>query len=358
MIRNKLNNISPKKLGYIPALDGLRAIAVFLVMLLHAHFQLGRNGSLGVDIFFALSGFLITTLLLEEHTSNGRISLKGFYIRRTFRLFPALYFMLLIVWLYAIFFALKSFKPIILDEIFASSIYMHNISYVWGCKSIILGHTWSLGVEEQFYFIWPLVLIIALRFFSVNKLLFMLLFFIPFIWVIKVLNFVPILHGLIHESLFIGCLFALLRWTGKVSGLPNPIVILSFLLLLIVGILPLSFYQTLFHNNLRSIAGLVTMFVILGLVENPNSILNRLLSARIFVYLGKISYALYLWHLPVFRWFSWHSTLPPAIAFISKFAITFVLAIVSLELIEKRSVRIGRILSNKFVSKPTNDSAG
>src|SRR5688572_31370589 len=91
-------------LGYVPALDGLRAIAVILVMLTHANFQLGENGILGVDIFFALSGFLITTLLIEENFRRGHISLFGFYTRRAFRLFPALYIILVLILLYALVF--------------------------------------------------------------------------------------------------------------------------------------------------------------------------------------------------------------------------------------------------------------
>lgn len=347
-MKEEIVNINIEKLGYIPALDGLRAIAVFLVMLLHAHFQFGNGGSLGVDIFFALSGFLITTLLLEEYYNNGRISLIGFYLRRTFRLFPALYLMLLIILLYSIFFAQSFTDDVIINEIFTSAIYMYNISYLWECKSLILGHTWSLAVEEQFYFIWPFTLLIALRCLNFNKLLYGLFFFIIIIWFVKLLKIIPILNALVFESLFIGCLFALLRWKIKTLRISNFITNSAFLLLVLVGIFPLSIPVTLFNNDFRGIFGIISAFLILGLVQNKDSILSTILGSRFFVYFGKISYALYLWHLPVFRWFLWHSTLPPHINFILKFIVTFILAIVSLELIEKKSIKIGRKLSDRY----------
>ncbi|MES2411378.1 MAG: acyltransferase [Bacteroidota bacterium] len=342
----------PPSLGYVPSLDGLRAIAVLMVMLLHAHFQLGKGGGLGVDMFFALSGFLITTLLLEENQKNNRISLGSFYIRRTFRLFPALYFMLLVVLIYALVFSNGAKQIIILKEVFASGVYVNNISYLWDFESLILAHTWSLGVEEQFYFVWPLLLMLSLRFLSPNKLLLALLFFIPLIWMIKITDYFPILWGLIHESLFIGCLFALLRWTGRLPvKIPNLVTLLFFIAAIVIGVFPITVYHDLVEYNLRFVGGLLSIIIIIGLVDASNSMLSKLLSSRFLVFIGKISYALYLWHVPVFRWFAWHSTLPASVAFILKFVVTFLIAIVSLELIEKRSMKIGRILSKKLAVK-------
>lgn len=349
--------MSPENLGYVKPLDGLRAIAVIMVMFMHAHFQLGKNGSLGVDIFFALSGFLITTLLLEEQRSTNQISLLSFYIRRTFRLFPALYVMLLLVLTYVLLFGNIETRSDILDEIYSSSLYLNNISWIWGWgdKGIILGHTWSLAVEEQFYLIWPIIIVLSLRFFSPKKLTIGLAFFIPFVWVLKFNGHYPIISSLMHESLLIGCLAALLRWTGKMPlFIPHSLTIIVFIFLLVVGIFPVPGYWDLFKLNGRSIGGLLTVIVILGLIGNPIGVLGRVLSSRIPVYIGKISYALYLWHLPVFRWFLWHSTLPPAIAFLAKFSATFVLAIVSLGLIEKRSIRLGKRISQMLLMKNIN----
>ena len=270
-----MNIIFFNRIGYIPALDGLRAIAVFLVMLLHAHFQFGKGGSIGVDIFFALSGFLITTLLLEEYYNNERISLIGFYLRRTFRLFPALYLMLLIILLYTIFFAQSFTYDVIINEIFASAIYMYNISYLWECKSLILVHTWSLAVEEQFYFIWPFTLVIVLRYFTINKLFYGLLFFIVVIWFVKLLKINPILNALVFESLFIGCLFALLRWKIKTLRISNFITNSAFLLLVIVGIFPLSIPVTLFNNDFRGIFGIIS--AVLDIIQSMCGFRSKIL---------------------------------------------------------------------------------
>lgn len=343
-----LNKDFPEKLGYIASLDGLRAFAVIMVMLMHAHFQLGKNGSMGVDMFFALSGFLITTLLLEENRVTNKISVKAFYIRRTFRLFPALYFMLSGILVYTIFFTTGTTQGIILKEILASSIYMYNVCWMWGFKQIMLGHIWSLGVEEQFYFVWPLIIILFLRFFSTNKLQIGLLFFIPIIWYVKFTKLFPIVNSLFYESLFIGCFFALLRWNRKLPNrIPNVITVLVFLLLIIVGIFPIPSFL---NNNSRFIVGILTMIVILGLVGEPNSNIGKLLSNRIVVFTGKISYALYLWHVPVFYWFFLYSALPPIVSMILKFLVTFILAIISSKWIEKKSIKVGQRLTKQLIT--------
>ena len=300
-------------------------------------------------MFFALSGFLITTLLLEENRATNKISLRAFYIRRTFRLFPALYFLLSLILVYALFFTIGTTKWIILKEIFASSFYMYNICWIWDFKQMLLGHTWSLGVEEQFYLFWPLIIILFLHYFSIYKLQIGLFFFIPMIWCLKFTNQFPIINSLFYESLFIGCLFALLRWNGNLPNrIPNAITVLVFLLLVFAGIFPIPVSNVIFGNNGRFIFGILTMIVILGLVGEPDCIVGKLLRNRILVFIGKISYSLYLWHLPVFRWFFLHSTLPPIVSFISKFFVTFVLAILSLQLVEKKSIKVGRRLSKRF----------
>lgn len=118
MLNQDLNKHFVKKnIGYVPALDGLRAIAVMLVLFTHANFFLGSNGFLGVDMFFVISGFLITTLLLEENNKKNKISLKAFYLRRTLRLFPALYFLCILVFFYAVFFKNGNEKTSIFQEV-------------------------------------------------------------------------------------------------------------------------------------------------------------------------------------------------------------------------------------------------
>lgn len=179
--------------------------------------------------------------------------------------------------------------------------------------------------------------------------------FIPFIWFLKFYYQNPYILALFHESLLIGCLFAILRWNSKLSSyISKNTTLIVFVTLLVIGIFPVPGYWELYNFNGRGIAGIFTMVVILGLVENPNSILGRVLSTKILVNIGKISYALYLWHVPVFKFYSLHSTLPPSITFIAKFVVTFILATLSYVLIEKKAIGFGRKLVKKADFKNTD----
>jgi len=154
---------SAVRLGYQPALDGVRALAIVLVVLFNAHAPPVFSGYVGVWIFFVLSGFLITGLLLEPLASHGRAELGAFYLRRFTRLFPPLAAMLLA---YAVFHLAvggrAAIEPIAYDVLFAAS-YAANWTYTFLGSPQALGHTWSLAVEEQFYFLWPLLLALAWR---------------------------------------------------------------------------------------------------------------------------------------------------------------------------------------------------
>lgn len=337
------------KLGYVASLDGLRAIAIGLVMLLHAHFYLGKNGQIGVAVFFTLSGFLITTLLLEEYQKTNRVSFLGFYIRRTMRLFPGLYVLLLFVVIYAILYKSIVDQEIIFKEALSAAFYVNNISWKWGWgnSALILGHTWSLACEEQFYLIWPWILLLAIKFRSLLKLQYFLFVFIAVSWIFKSKGIYPdIVSSIIQESIFIGCLGALLRWNNVVPQITTSLTIISLLIILIIGILPIHLPFNLFNP-----CAILTMIVILGLVNNSTTITNKILANSPMVFIGKISYSLYLWHVVVFRLFTWHSTLSPQISFVSKFLTTFVLATASFYLIENPATALGRKWSKKIENR-------
>ena len=347
-----MNNIkTPKPLGYIASLDGLRAIAVLLVMLIHANFKLGVNGGVGVSVFFALSGFLITTLLLEEYNKNGVISFKGFYIRRTMRLFPPLYVMLGFVLIYAYFFRSGTDQQIIFQDIISSALYVYNIAWYWGwcAKEILLYHTWSLGVEEQFYLLWPLILYFFIRKNKIKILQVVLLLFILSTFILKTADHFPYLAGsIIKESIFLGCATALLRWTGLFKSVSTFLSFLFLIIILTIGIMPYKFTSTEMVFNFCSI---LSCLIILHLAENRESIVSKILSNKSMVFIGKISYSLYLWHLPVFRVFAYHSTLPPLVSFVGKFILSFILAITSWYTIEKVTTAYGRSVSKKITER-------
>lgn len=165
----KLGSGTPQALGfrlsYRPELDGLRGISILLVFVHHFYHPVLPGGFLGVDIFFVLSGFLITSLLLQEWDSKGSINLRDFYIRRALRLMPALLALVLVLGVFAAFFlsgdgALLTYQGIWLTLSYVSN-WLYAFHYV--SPNNPLGITWSLAIEEQFYLLWPVILRFVLR---------------------------------------------------------------------------------------------------------------------------------------------------------------------------------------------------
>ncbi len=152
------------RLGYIPALDGIRAVAILLVMCVHANVPFIPGGFIGVDIFFVLSGFLITALLLKEFDEHAVIHFKKFYMRRILRLLPALVVMLITLNLLSLILLNAAERQSNLIDSFIALFYMSNWAFVFNLRPLFfLTHTWSLSIEEQFYILWPVVLLIILR---------------------------------------------------------------------------------------------------------------------------------------------------------------------------------------------------
>ncbi|MFM7224290.1 MAG: acyltransferase family protein, partial [Actinomycetota bacterium] len=163
-------------LGYLPGLDGLRAISILAVLFFHHYFIFGATrgfipgGFLGVEVFFVVSGYLITALILAERRTTGRVSLRDFWIRRARRLLPALYVMLAAVIAYSLLF-LPDTIPTLKGDTVAALTYTSNWWQIVAERSYfiaagrpeLLKHLWSLAIEEQFYLFWPLVLTFGLR---------------------------------------------------------------------------------------------------------------------------------------------------------------------------------------------------
>lgn len=149
-----------------PDIEGLRAIAVLLVVACHAGIPFLAGGYVGVDVFFVISGFLITHLLRAEYVAQRRLDWLGFYARRIRRLLPAFALMMAFVLLGLYLFASPLEQPLLLRSVLAAALYISNLHFSWqavdywsdGAKLDPLLHTWSLGVEEQFYLAWPLLL--------------------------------------------------------------------------------------------------------------------------------------------------------------------------------------------------------
>jgi peptidoglycan/LPS O-acetylase OafA/YrhL len=287
------------KLGYRPELDGVRALAIAPVVALHA-FGWPSEGSLGVDLFFVLSGFLITVLLLEERSSTGTISLRLFWRRRTVRLAPALLLMLAI---YAV--ATHGLHP---WAILFGATYVSNIANATAPAAIpwSLGHLWSLAQEEQFYLVWPLLLlgILKLRPQLLTRVLLALIAaaLVEEISLIALgaswqrLYFGPDVHS---QPILVGCLAGCVY---VANGLPRPIARHARLLgpllaaaVLALIVLPSGWSPFTATSPLR--IGFALTSALLVLVAATCAV--RALSTGPAVFVGRISYSVYLWHVPI-----------------------------------------------------------
>jgi peptidoglycan/LPS O-acetylase OafA/YrhL len=290
----------------IPGLDGLRALAVIAVVWHHSHpgyagFPLSHNGFLGVDVFFVLSGFLITTLLLQEERSTGGVSLIGFYIRRSLRIFPLYYAVLLLMAVFFVASTRSSNAAVFLTELPWHATYLSN----WVSLKSMMAITWSLSTEEQFYLVWPpLFAWLGLR--ALWPLLVVLLFnqginFGLFdAWMSKngfAVDSLPLLQ-ITFTPILLGVILAFgmqLRFIGRLkSSMP------TWALLVMLAI-ALSIANT--HGDIRgwprmlfhmAIAGLVALVVL-----KPNSLIVKLLEWKPLTHIGLVSYGVYLFHMLV-----------------------------------------------------------
>lgn len=295
-------------LGQIPALDGLRAIAVMVVIAYHGGWWGIDGGFIGVDLFFALSGFLITRLLIDEHMRKGGISLKKFYIRRALRLLPAVFAMVAVVWILA---AVLD-APRLEDRLGSRSLWA--LSYVANWHDVVththggpFSHLWSLSVEEQFYVVWPVVVFGLLKWRGVESVR-------RFAgWVSLLLASITAVRywgGTSGFRLYFGTeshgAIVLLAgsWLGaspKLLASIKPEIARMLLAVGVGGIVVFSFVEDRFnvvHLGFGYVPiTVISLAAVAGAVHNKNL---RALTWQPLQQIGKSSYAIYLWHIPMF----------------------------------------------------------
>ncbi len=315
---------SPFHLGYRPWLDGLRGIAILLVFIHHLqHFTIQSKpailtaGFLGVDVFFVLSGFLITCLLLEEWELVGTVSLSRFYLRRFLRLIPALVLFLAGVCVYAV----LVLSPEAAAETYWSSLYSLFYATNWinafriAPVSELLGHAWSLAMEEQFYLVWPFVLLALLRWRVARSLIIaLLLTFIALICVHRValVDSGAWMHRIYSapdtraDSLLIGCVAAMLvSWNliPTSRAFLRGLRVASFASVLIVIAYLGNLGEVGPDMTLRgvgfSVFGVAVAVLLIQITLERPRVAGSVLETRCLVWMGRVSYGIYLWHLPI-----------------------------------------------------------
>lgn len=295
--------------GYIPGLDGVRAFAVSVVLIAHVGFGHLIPGGFGVTVFFFISGFLITRLLLAERESAGRIDLARFYIRRFLRLLPALYTMLVLTALVLI---LMGDVPKLWESVAAFTYTMNYhyavLAFTQEARVAPWEHLWSLAVEEHFYLIYPLVLVIFRRHLGQALAVSALICLASLLWrltTLHVLDFPGKYNYAATEtrmdSIVWGCMLALSLhlfprarvWRALIGALPLAgaagVLVFCFL-----------FRDEAFRETFRySLQGGALFIGVLNLFFWPAlRPLVRVLDLGPVAWLGRISYGLYLWHMP------------------------------------------------------------
>lgn len=351
-----------KPAGRIPSLDGLRAISIAVVLAAHvsgtANLQLSpythmlsNVGPFGVKVFFVISGYLITTLLLKEEQRYGRISIGDFYLRRAFRIWPVAYLFILVV---AILASRGSLNLPSYNLVFASTFTMnHAPEGVWWT-----GHLWSLAVEEQFYVIWPPIFALC----SLRGRLVSCIAIVCLAPVFRIVSavYAPGISSVMAQSLLfvgdaiaIGCLLALLAPRLCESQLVKRTVGSNWFA--VVPIVALAMYSTLssslwpmFHAALGDSICLICVAATLWRVVNWNDPVSRLLNSRPFVTVGVLSYSLYIWQQLFLNKFSthWLNHFP------QNMVLTFITAAISYRFIEIPFLQLRNLLKGRLRSRP------
>ena len=316
-----------KKTKYLPSIDSLRAIAVIAVIIYHIDANYLPGGFLGVDLFFVLSGYLISSLIIKEYKSTGTVNLYNFYVRRARRLLPAVYFMITVVLIIITLFNGVLLKKSYLDALFGY-IYSSNWWYIFhkldyfdsfGSQSPFK-HLWSLAIEEQFYMFFPLIFLLFNRKSKSNNsnsklnknfiyvvLSLILVSLIAHILLFDINNINRIYFGTDTRafSLLVGVVGAILypmdrlsERTTKKDNMIYSIVSLVSILVLIGIMINTSEYNTWLYRGGFLLVAIIGLIIIIS-SGRQYTFMSKLLSFKPFVFIGKISYSLYLWHFPI-----------------------------------------------------------
>lgn len=340
---------------YTPALDGIRAFAVLLVLLFHAGVPFMGSGYLGVDVFFVLSGFIITTLLMKEHAETGHINLPFFYLRRICRLYPALLLLLLLVLIG--FWALLGIPPTGLQNYprhaGIAALYLTDVALLldWMPKTSIVMHTWSIAIEEHYYIIWPFVLLALCRSAKKKHLAKIMggMFLLSLVW--KAIGCVYFKDSLylrfdyrISGLILGGFVAAFMQGGGKLPEYKIPLAVFFalFLLCLSTAVPRISWSFALGVT----VTEIFTALLIYAVMSDHANAVVKFLGSTVPAYLGRISYGIYLYHYPIAAYTivgrDWTVTLPVTIV------LTLIVASASYFIVERPALEFAKRYKTKY----------
>ena len=304
-----------QNLRYRTELDGLRAIAVFAVVFYHSKlsvfgYEIFKGGFFGVDIFFVLSGFLITSIIFSD-LKNDKFSIRDFFLRRAKRILPALIFILVITSIFAYKFLLPDSLVVYAKTLLSALFFVSNF-YFFGEDTYAsdsseykpLLHTWSLSVEWQFYLIFPFLCFYAFKHFKNDKWKFIVYLFIFSLLLARFLsswqpNFSFYLLPTRMWELLAGSLVAILLMENQINFKSYYYKVMPIIGLLLILISIVFIDDNILHPSFITIIPILGTCIIIYF-SRKNDIATSLLSAKPVIFIGAISYSIYLWHQPLF----------------------------------------------------------
>jgi peptidoglycan/LPS O-acetylase OafA/YrhL len=358
---------------YVPELDGVRALCIVGVVSSHMKSADGwhwLSGGLGVYVFFVLSGYLITTLALREERAIGRLSYSAFYVRRTLRIFP-LYYVAVLVYCGLMFFTSwgRDIRQNFIDALPYYATYLQELPYTYhtivGGRPSPFGHAWSLGVEEKYYLVWPILAFGLWTGARVVRLRGTVVLLVLFAAMQSIGRLSPAIHAWRPELVLYpyshilwGCLLALLlddpKWFARLRWLGSPLgmaLCVAAFLAAQVAYEPVKgvFREVMIFHGLATTA-------LMGAILTADGPVQWVLRTRPFVFVGKISYGMYLFHGlgtsaaqkvvphergPAFAW----------LAFFLAVVFTAMIAYVMAVLVERPGIRLGRRWSDEILKR-------
>lgn len=330
---------------YQPQLDGVRALGVLLVVVFHARSAFFPGGYIGVDVFFVLSGYLITGILVREIEHTGRLSLTHFYVRRALRLLPALGLVCTVVGILYLFLPGAQGRNATLLGTVAALTYTSSPLAASGHQLGAMLHTWSLSVEEYFYLIWPFALALihrrhrwwhrALLALTILAIIYRFLGWSVLGWSIQRLSYGADTR---FEQLLIGATLAVvLPRLGR--QVPSWAALGAGLLLAAFVVLPPQITGEFYLRSGSTLIALLTALVIANLATRPHQWPARSLSWNPLVWIGQRSYGIYLWNPPLVALLAltaWADSIQLAV----KLALTFIVPALSYAFLERPCLRL------------------